>query len=228
MTEAGREPHQHRADLKIISDEIPNTIRILDNGLAVDRYTCGMHALGLEESEEYAEVAGYGLGLVYAGREFFEWVVTGQHLHQAMAGKAAGGDLVMYFDQDRWTHVGRLITPDRAVSKWGVGLLYEHDLSEVPEQYGDEVQFFRNPGPDASMDPLRQLRENEGRSVRRVGSIKSNRKQLSCRHVVARALGTAAGPFGHAANRCSVSGSRQRDVPKSPGRRRWRRRAVNR
>jgi hypothetical protein len=89
---------------------------------------------------------------VYAGREFFEWVVTGQHLHQAMAGKAAGGDLVMYFDQDRWTHVGRLITPDRAVSKWGVGLLYEHDLSEVPEQYGDEVQFFRNPGPDASMD----------------------------------------------------------------------------
>jgi hypothetical protein len=58
----------------------------------------------------------------------------------------------MYFNQGRWTHVGRTAGPARAISKWGVGLLYEHDLSEVPEQYGDEVRFFHNPGLDASLD----------------------------------------------------------------------------
>jgi hypothetical protein len=35
-------------------------------------------------------------------------------------------------------------------------------------------------------------------------------------------------PFGRAANRCSFSKSRQRDVPKSPEQRRCRRRATNR
>jgi hypothetical protein len=62
MTESARKPHQHRTDLKTISDEIPNTICVLDHELAEDRYTCGMHALGFEGGEEYEAIAGYGVG----------------------------------------------------------------------------------------------------------------------------------------------------------------------
>ena len=38
------------------------------------------------------------------------------------------------------------------ISKWGIGLLYDHQLAEVPIQYSDEVKFFRHPGPKASFD----------------------------------------------------------------------------
>lgn len=111
-----------------------------------------MHALGFEESEAYATIAGYGLGIVYAGPGCFEWLIANQLLNEVIDQKAVDGDLVMYFSRGRWTHVGRLTGQDRAVSKWGVGLLYEHELSEIPAQYGDEVRFFRNPGYNAAMD----------------------------------------------------------------------------
>jgi hypothetical protein len=152
MTESGREPHQHRAELRTITDEIPNTIRVVDCDLSEGRYTCGMYALGFEESEEYADIASYGLGLVIAGPDCFEWFIANQLLNEVTDRQAADGDLAMYFSQGRWTHVGRLVGRQRAVSKWGVRLLYEHNLSEVPEQYGDVVRFFRDPGPDASID----------------------------------------------------------------------------
>jgi hypothetical protein len=152
MTESGREAHQHRAELRTISDEIPNTIRVIDRDLPEGRYTCGMHALGFEQSEEYADIASYGLGLVMAGPDCFEWFIANQLLNEVTDRQAADGDLVMYFRNGCWTHVGRVAGRARAVSKWGVGLLYEHNLSEVPEQYGDTVRFFRNPGSDASLD----------------------------------------------------------------------------
>jgi hypothetical protein len=152
MTESGHEPHQHRDELRTITEEIPNTIRVIDSGLPECGYTCGMFALGFEESEEYAEIAGYGLALVFAGPECFEWFLANHLLVEVARQHVAADDLVMYFSDGRWTHIGRVAGPDRAMSKWGVGLLCEHDFSEVPEQYGDAVRFFRNPGTDASMD----------------------------------------------------------------------------
>ena len=111
-----------------------------------------MHALGFERSEEYADIVGHGLGLVYAGPGFFEWVIANNRLNEVPQDEAVDGDLAMYFNHRRWTDVGRLTGRERAISKWGLGLLYEHGLSETPELYGDEVRFFPNPGPDASID----------------------------------------------------------------------------
>jgi hypothetical protein len=62
MTESGRKPSEHRRDLKAITHEISNTIRVLDHELSEEYYTCGMHALGLEQSEEYAAIAGQWTG----------------------------------------------------------------------------------------------------------------------------------------------------------------------
>jgi hypothetical protein len=60
MTGSGRKPNEHRNDLKAITHEISNTIRVLHHELSGERYTCGMHALGLEQSEEYVAIAGHG------------------------------------------------------------------------------------------------------------------------------------------------------------------------
>jgi hypothetical protein len=160
MTESGRKPDEHRDDLKAITKTISNTIRVLDHELSEDRYTCGMHALSLELSEEYVAIASHGLGLVYAGPDFFEWVIANRHLDEATDG--ADGDFVMYFSQGRWTHIARMAGAARAISKWGMGLLCDHDLSEVPEQYGDQVRFFHNPGADASLDLFVRYAEARG------------------------------------------------------------------
>lgn len=150
MTEGGHEPHQHRVELQAISREVPNTITMLESSLAENRFTCGMHALSFEDSEEYAEIAGYGPGLVYAGPDFFEWLVANHHLEEVTSPQ--DGDLAMYFCEGRWMHIGCLSGDSRIISKWGLGLLYDHELAEVPEQYGEEVRFFRHPGPEASLD----------------------------------------------------------------------------
>ena len=117
MTESGRESNEHRNELQIISQDIPNSIRVLDHELADNQYTCGMHALCLERSEDYAAIAGYGLGLVYAGTEFFEWIIANKHLNEVTS--SVVGDLVMYFSQGRWTHIGRLTGPQADMARVG-------------------------------------------------------------------------------------------------------------
>lgn len=149
MTESGRPPREHQQELRTVSRDIPNTIKVVDHHVAPDKYTCGMHALFLEENELYVEIAGYGLGFVYAGPEFFDWLIANKHLNETATPEV--GDLAMYFDEGRWTHVGRMTETRRVLSKWGVGLLYDHELAEVPEQYGGEVRFFRHPGAAGSL-----------------------------------------------------------------------------
>ena len=57
------------------------------------------------------------------------------------------GDLAIYLveiggDREQ-THIGRIKSPGRVLSKWGYGHVYEHTLDEVPVEYGEHVRFFR-------------------------------------------------------------------------------------
>jgi hypothetical protein len=53
-------------------------------------------------------------------------------------------------------------TPTRVLSKWGVGLLYEHAIWEVPLRYGQEVQYFVGTDDDASLDLFIRYAESRG------------------------------------------------------------------
>jgi len=152
MVQSGPDLRAHRTALQAIASDIPNTIRIVDTDLTEDRYRCGMHAFGIERNELYGEIVNRLFGIINAGNDFFSWLLGERLLDEISDVDANEGDLVMYFSQGSYVHVGRMATPNRVISKWGLGFLYEHRLSEVPQQYGEEVQFFRNPGPDASMD----------------------------------------------------------------------------
>jgi hypothetical protein len=46
---------------------------------------------------------------------------------------------------DRIRHIGRTASGHGVVSKWGAGLLWEHDTWEVPASYGSNVRFFASP-----------------------------------------------------------------------------------
>jgi hypothetical protein len=109
------------------------------------------HARGFEDSPEYKAVAGHGLGLVFAGPEFFDWFAASGRLVEVGNHEASENDVVMYFDRGHARHVGRVGSSGRIISKWGLGLLYEHGLSEVPAKYGDEARFFRSIEPDEAL-----------------------------------------------------------------------------
>jgi hypothetical protein len=110
-----------------------------------------MHAFGLEGNPEYEAVARTG---VFAGTEFFGWLIASGHLVEIGDDATSRNDLVMYFNSGRPIHVGRVISAGRIISKWGLGLLWEHALNEVPEQYGEEVRFFRSIEPDIALKHL--------------------------------------------------------------------------
>jgi hypothetical protein len=53
--------------------------------------------------------------------------------------------IVLYLENGRTKHLGRVVQGTRVVSKWGRNPTYEHDLCEVPASYGDEFEFFEQP-----------------------------------------------------------------------------------
>src|SRR5262249_25650691 len=55
------------------------------------------------------------------------------------------GLVALYFNGKRPKHLGRVTSAER--SKWGIGHLYEHAVWEVPQSYGNEVDFFIPPAP---------------------------------------------------------------------------------
>lgn len=131
---------QHPALLMQLARDVQNSIRILESEDPIDRYTCVMHAFDFSEKPEYTEIASFGLGRIFAGATFIHWLLTRNCLTEAPQGNA--GDLVLYFSNGQFKHVGIVGDRARITSKWGIGHLYEHEALEVPSSYGDEVRFY--------------------------------------------------------------------------------------
>ena len=53
------------------------------------------------------------------------------------------GELVIYFRDAHAEHVG--VGRERIISKWGLNPIYEHEIMEVPESYGDKFLRYRRP-----------------------------------------------------------------------------------
>lgn len=151
MTVSGGAPVNHRVLLRGISKEFPNTIQPLESSLPEDCYTCGMYVFDFAENEDYIKVVGSGFPHVYAGRTFFEWLLENHLLQQIEEAEANENDLIMYFNDGEWRHVGFWKLNGRVESKWGAGLLYNHGRWEVPTQYGETVRFFRAIAPQSAI-----------------------------------------------------------------------------
>lgn len=136
---------QHPSLLEALSLECPNSIRLLDSPHPIDRYTCLMHVFDLTEKPEYIHCA---MRNVYAGADFAHWLLNRFALGEKPLSEADDGDLVFYFNGGQFKHVGILRGAGRVLSKWGSGHLYEHDLFEVPDSYGNEVRAFAHMAPE--------------------------------------------------------------------------------
>jgi len=125
--------------------EWPNSVRLLDSPYPIDQYTCLMHVFHFTDKPEYIHCAVRG---VYAGAEFAHWLLSRSELEEKPMPEADDGDLVFYFNGAEFKHVGIFLGSGRVLSKWGTGHLYEHDLFEVPDSYGNEVRAFAHMMPE--------------------------------------------------------------------------------
>jgi hypothetical protein len=134
--------YRHPSMLRRLSRIHRNSIRLLPSSHPIYRYTCLMHVFRFTEHPDYIPIAQHGSGRVFAGAEFAHWLISRGMLTPLRPEDARAGDLVFYFRDRRFTHAGMLTDKGRVVSKWGTGQLYEHELYEVPDTYGDEVRYF--------------------------------------------------------------------------------------
>jgi hypothetical protein len=162
MTESGAEPSKHRDLLEAISIEFPNTIQPLQSSHSEARYTCGMYVFEFSGDEDYINIAGRNCPDIYAGHAFFEWLLTNHLLQEVDEADVRDDDLIMYFENGQWKHVGFWKLNGRVESKWGVGLLYNHERWEVPKNYGNEVRFFRSISPEAAIEHFLQYAQSRG------------------------------------------------------------------
>ena len=150
---------QHPVLLAEVTRECPNSIRITESSYPIDRYTCLMHVLNFTEKPEYIAIAAYGAGRIYAGTDFAHWLIERGILAEVSQAEAKDGDLVFYFSEGTFKHVGLWRLNGRVLSKWGVGHLYDHDLFEVATSYGTDVRFYKRLPYEDAYDLFTQLAE---------------------------------------------------------------------
>jgi hypothetical protein len=137
--------------LEEISKSVPHGIRLLPSpdDEPLDDYNCVMYALDIVGC--FAEPCS-PLGRYYADTAFLSALIDSGDLVPA---KESDGTIVVWSADGTIKHVGIVVSPGRAASKWGRGHLYEHGLFEVPQSYGDGVKFFKRPSFDQASEMLR-------------------------------------------------------------------------
>lgn len=125
-----------------------------------------MHVFDFAEKEDYAAIATSGLGKIFAAGDFVHWLLDHNLLVEITQNEAREGDIVVYFNEPgRFKHAGRILENGRVVSKWGIGNLYEHEVSEVPESYGNIVRFFRGLFYEEAFGHFLRFAEEKGAKV---------------------------------------------------------------
>jgi len=107
---------------------------------------CGSYAMGFSNWSEFSDLhetgyLDYGRKIA-ADRTFLEWLIRKRIIARRTVQPPNIGDFVAYFNGKAGWHIGRLICGDRVRSKWGVGLVYEHGLKEVPISYGRKISYY--------------------------------------------------------------------------------------
>lgn len=140
---------EHSARLSELKRKIPHQIsevggEIQGNLLGVD-FNCFEHAFDLICSEEYKACREFPqpwkIRQVGGSSDFARFLIENAVLKETTRSSSEHG-LIVYFDSESPTHAGKLAR-GRVTSKWGQGLLLQHNIDEVPAVYGNEARTFQ-------------------------------------------------------------------------------------
>jgi len=119
---------------------LPKEVKVLQPPPAVyQNYNCYVHALGLQEDPSFL------------GEENFEFTCTlNQVFDESIADDALvqldqpkEGCLIVYrAEKGDISHVGVMRNTDTVISKWSWGPVLQHAIFDVPDHYGDTVEYY--------------------------------------------------------------------------------------
>ncbi len=89
---------EHRSLLVDLTDECPNSIRIVEPPPPIEQYTCLMHVLDFTDKPEFISIAK--VVHIPVGPGFAHWLIEGGHLVDVSQTEAQEGDLIFYFSED--------------------------------------------------------------------------------------------------------------------------------
>ncbi len=134
----------HPHTIRVLGSTYPHTIVHIPD--VKSDGTCATYAFGLCSRKGYRWIVQIPEPDVYAGRDFMEWLM--RHHLVPRDGPPQEGDIVLYLENDTWSHIGTLVDNGRVRSKWGTFPVYEHGLFELPATYGDQVIYMQPMAPD--------------------------------------------------------------------------------
>lgn len=104
------------------------------------RYNCVMFALEAVGNQQYIDLINQLPDDcdIHADTKFLKYLIE-----QGQLIPDANGNLIIYSNDEKITHIGKIDSVERVTSKWGKGHLYDHAILEVPEDYGNYFCNYR-------------------------------------------------------------------------------------
>ncbi|MBW1888574.1 MAG: hypothetical protein JRI52_09540, partial [Deltaproteobacteria bacterium] len=163
------EVSEHEKLLKDLQNTFPHSIvksTLYDiNQLLIIDYNCFEYVFDLIYSETYKATLEYQQGWkinpIGADKKFVEYLLARRGLYEVEFEGAKNDYIIIYFNESEPTHAGKILRK-RVVSKWGKGLLLEHEIYEAPAIYGNEVKFFKNLFSDNCINTFIEYAESNG------------------------------------------------------------------
>jgi hypothetical protein len=123
-------------EMEELNNRIPHSVRLRTRySEAIKEYNCFMYALDIAPDE----VRDMCLGWIFPGQKFVQFLLANGHLREVKREPY----LVIYFRDGLPQHAGKL-EGQKVISKWGAGAthVWQHDLWDVPVEYGEKARFF--------------------------------------------------------------------------------------
>ena len=90
--------------------------------------------------------------LILADTEFLEFCIAEGAMPPISDCQICAGNLLVYKNERKCRHIGKLVNHGRIHSKWGTKDLLEHDPLEVQDRYGDDLQYVESLSRKQSRD----------------------------------------------------------------------------
>ncbi len=154
--------NQHLEKIQDLASVTGHSIKVIDSFYPIEDYTCVVHSFQLIQDPLYVSVAEFGLGRIFAGSEFIYFLLDQSLLCECQCDSVLKDNLVMYFQNESFKHVGLALDENRVLSKWGTGHLYNHLTWEVPTSYGNKVRYFKKFSAGEGLDLFVLFAESKG------------------------------------------------------------------
>lgn len=127
-----------------LNNEFSRSIESIEMG--ENNYNCFMYALELQTNEHIKAILRANYPQLKFGSSYITELIDSKLLREDVEGK-----VVIYFNGDKPMHAARRISSKLYVSKWGLGLLWQHGLYDLPSEYGDRHKFYRRSSLEAAI-----------------------------------------------------------------------------